>query len=255
MAELAIAKDAKHLIILDIAEPASERMRERLSASGCEIHCIPTDLTLEDEISKALQKISELGLQVDILINNAGVVTGKDFELHSTDEIERSMQVNSIAPMKLTLGLLPKMIRNGRGHIVNISSAAGMLANPGMSVYCASKWALSGWSHSLRIEMERKKTGVQVLTVTPYYIDTGMFRGVSSPLIPVLKPEKVARRIIRAIEKDRIVLRTPVIIYLLPFVKGILPLRILDVVIGKIFGIYDSMKTFKGRNNDERSTG
>ena len=53
-----------------------------------------------------------------------------------------------------------------------------MLSNPEMSVYCASKWAMTGWSDSLRIEMESDKTGIKVLTVTPYYIDTGMFKGV-----------------------------------------------------------------------------
>ncbi|TBW28901.1 SDR family oxidoreductase [Gramella sp. KN1008] len=255
MAELAISRGVSHLIMLDINKKALEQTREQLTSPGCEIHSIPVDLSSEIEIREALKQISARELQVDILINNAGIVTGKDFEKHSEEEIEKSIQVNSIAPMKLTLGLLPQMIRKGSGYIVNISSAAGMLANPGMSVYCASKWALSGWSHSLRIEMERKSTGVKVLTVTPYYIDTGMFRGVSSPLIPILKPEKVAKRIIRAIERERIILRTPGIIYLLPFVKGILPQRMLDVLIGKMFGIYDSMKTFKGRNDDQNPAG
>lgn len=251
MAQKAIENGARHLIALDIDQKALEHTREQLKTPHCEIHCITADLSKETEIAEAIQELAARELQVDILINNAGIVTGKDFEMHSAKEIEKSMQINSIAPMKLTLGLLPQMIKKGSGNIVNISSAAGMLANPGMSVYCASKWALSGWSHSLRIEMERKKTGVKVLTVTPYYIDTGMFKGVSSPLIPILKPEKVVKRIIKAIEKDRIVLRTPGIIYLLPLVKGILPLRMLDIVIGKMFGIYDSMKTFKGRSNDQ----
>jgi len=149
--------------------------------------------------------------------------------------------------MKLSLAFLPDMIKKTESHIVNISSAAAMLANPNMSVYCASKWALSGWSDSLRLEMENAGTGVKVLTVTPYYIATGMFEGVKSPVIPILKPEKVARKIIRAIEKNKSVLRTPRIIYLLPLVKGILPKSLLDIVIGKFFGIYSSMDKFKGR--------
>lgn len=79
---------------------------------------------------------------MDILIHNAGVVTGRDFVNHSKEDIDRTMQVNVDAPMKLILALLPQMIKRGGGHFVKISSAAGMLANPGMSVYCTSKWAL-----------------------------------------------------------------------------------------------------------------
>lgn len=75
--------------------------------------------------------------------------------------------------------------------------------------------------------MEREKTGVKVLTVTPYYIATGMFAGVSSPVIPILKPEKVAGKILKAIEQGKIILR-----------------------LGKLFGIYSSMKTFKGRTHE-----
>ena len=67
---------------------------------------------------------------------------------------------------------------------------------------------MTGWSDSLRLEMQRNETRVKVLTVTPYYIDTGMFAGVKSPVIPILKPEKVAKKIIKAIEDDKIILRT-----------------------------------------------
>lgn len=252
MAELIVQKGAANLIILDIDREALQKAEAKLKNSYCNILVWPTDLSREDEITRCAAEITKRKLQVDILINNAGVVTGRDFKDHSIEEIETTMQVNSIAPMKLSLALLPQMIKRGKGHIVNISSAAGMLANPGMSVYCASKWAISGWSHSLRIEMERERTGIKVLTVTPYYIDTGMFKGVSSPVVPILKPEKAARKILKAVEKDSIILRMPKIIYLLPFIKGILPQRALDLVIGKWFGIYSSMKNFKGRRHDQK---
>lgn len=250
MAKYLIEKGASALIILDINNTALEQVALELKTKNCQILSLNTDLANELQIENAVDKITAQNLQVDILINNAGVVTGKNFSEHSLDDIDMNMQVNAIGPMKLTRLLLPEMLKRKSGHIINISSAASMLSNPGMAVYCASKWAMTGWSDSLRLEMEKDKTGIKVLTVTPYYIDTGMFKGVKSPVIPILKPEKVARKIIRAIEKNRIVLRTPGIIYTLPLVKGLLPKRMLDVVIGKFFGIYNSMNTFKGRANE-----
>ena len=251
MAKISAEKGASNLIILDIDAEGLKISEDNLASADCNLLCLHTDITKESDIDKAVSAIEKTGLQVDILINNAGVVTGKNFADHSFQDIDRNMMVNSIAPMKLTSALLPEMLKRNAGHIVNISSAASMLSNPKMSVYCASKWAMTGWSDSLRIEMEQQKTGVQVLTVTPYYIDTGMFAGVKSPIVPILKPESVAKKIINAIENDKIILRTPWIIYTLPFVSGILPKRLLDIFIGKFFGIYHTMDKFKGRNNDQ----
>jgi len=149
--------------------------------------------------------------------------------------------------MHLCKLFLPGMVQQKNGHIVNIASAAGMVSNPKMSVYAASKWAVIGWSDSLRLEMEALGTGVKVSTVTPYYINTGMFAGVHSSIIPILEPEVAAKRIIRGIEKNRIFIRMPGIVYVLQLVKGILPARWFDVVVGRWMGVYDTMKEFKGR--------
>ena len=251
MAKASVEKGASTLIILDINRTALKEVELQLKTQDCQILSLQTDLSDEVQMQNSVNKIAERGLQVDILINNAGVVTGKNFSEHSLQDIDLNMQVNSIAPMKLTNLLLPEMLKNKNGHIVNISSAASMLSNPGMSVYCASKWAMTGWSDSLRLEMEREKTGIKVLTVTPYYIDTGMFEGVRSPLIPILKPEKVTRGIIKAMEQNRIILRTPLILYTLPLVKGILPKRLFDFFMEKVFGVYSSMDQFKGRQNEK----
>jgi hypothetical protein len=148
--------------------------------------------------------------------------------------------------MHLTLELLPSMTGRGSGHIVNIASAAGLVANPRMSVYCASKWAVIGWSDSLRLEMERLRTGVRVTTVTPFYINTGMFAGVRS-VIPILEPEEAVRRILRGVARNRVFVRMPGIIYLLPLVRGLLPLRAFDWFVGTVLGVYKTMNGFKGR--------
>ena len=112
---------------------------------------------------------------VDIVINCAGIVTGnKTFDKQNITDIERTMNINSVAPMVIALQALPGMLARGKGHICNIASAAGMLSNPKMSVYVASKWAMIGWSDSMRIELKEAGNKVRVTTVAPYYINTGM---------------------------------------------------------------------------------
>lgn len=244
MGEILLRKGLGRLIVWDMSDDNIAAAAERL---GPRAEFQRIDVTDAEAVLERAAGIGESGLPVDILINNAGIVVGRPFADHSLYDIDRTMAVNTMAPMHLTRALLPGMMARGLGHIVNIASAAGMVSNPRMSVYCASKWAVIGWSDSLRLEMEADKTGVRVTTVIPYYIDTGMFDGVKSPVIPILKPEPTANRIVRAIERDLIFLRMPAIVNLLPFVRGILPARAFDVVVGRFFGIYNSMANFTGR--------
>src|SRR5690606_282981 len=88
----------------------------------------------------------------------------------------------------------------------------GIVSNPKMSVYAASKWSLIGWSDSLRLEMKQMDKKVNVTTIMPYYIDTGMFDGVKSK-IPILEPEAAALTIVKAIEKNKKMITIPGYIY------------------------------------------
>lgn len=244
-----LRRGARRLVIWDVREDALVRAAESLRAGGHDVEPHRVDITRLDEVRAALGRMAEAGSRVDVLVNNAGIVVGRQFTAHSHEDIERTMAVNATAPMHLALAVLPGMIERGRGHIVNMASAAGLVSNPGMAVYCASKWAITGWSDSLRIEMERARTGVRVTTVMPYYIDTGMFAGVRSRLLPILRPEPVAREIVRAIEKDRVFLRLPRLLNLVPLMKGAMPVRLFDLVGGEWAGVYRTMDTFVGRRD------
>ncbi len=242
-----LAQGAKHLVIWDIQEATMRRVVAELCGHGYRVEGFRVDLADLTEIEAAAQAIEAAGIVVDVLVNNAGIVVGKTFVDHTPTDITRTMEINVLAPMYLTRNLLPGMIARRGGHIVNMASAAGMVSNPQMSVYCASKWAMIGWSDSLRIEMERARTGVKVTTVTPYYIDTGMFAGVRSRVIPILQPEHVANQIVAAIEQNKRFLRLPGLLNFLPLMRGIMPARWFDMVFGKWLGIYDSMSGFTGR--------
>ncbi len=247
MGKMLLQKGLHTLVIWDINNTLLQSTVEEFTALGykAQPYCIDV-MNTQSMIDGAEQVKKDIG-NIDLLINNAGIIVGKYFTDHTHEDIDRSMIINGSAGMHLCKLFLPGMVQQKNGHIVNIASAAGMVSNPKMSVYAASKWAVIGWSDSLRLEMEALGTGVKVSTVTPYYINTGMFAGVHSSLIPILEPEVAAKRIIRGIEKNRIFIRMPGIVYVLQLVKGILPARWFDVVVGKWMGVYDTMKEFKGR--------
>jgi short-subunit dehydrogenase len=122
-----------------------------------------------------------------------------------------------------------------------------MISNPKMSVYAASKWAVIGWSDSVRIELAERRSKVRFTTVAPFYINTGMFDGVRSRIIPILNPERTSRKIIRAIEHNRDFRGIPFGFHFIRLCQGVLPTALFDFLFGKCFGVYSTMDHFTGR--------
>ncbi len=247
MGQICLQEGAKRLIIWDTDRKKMEDFAFELLTNGYEVHTYYSDVSNIDEITIAANEIKQKFGGIDLLFNNAGVIVGKEFSKHTHKEIDFTMRVNADALMHVALEFIPGMIERKKGHIINIASAAGLFASPKMSVYVASKHAVIGWSESLRLELEAISKDLHVTTVTPSYISTGMFEGVRSPVVPVLKPQTAARRIIAGVKKNKIFIRMPRIVYILPFLKGILPQRWLDVIVGKWFGFHKSMDAFKGK--------
>ena len=253
MGRMALEKGAKCFIIWDINLAGLEATRKELSRYG-KVKGYIVNVADNDIVSAAYKKTVEDCGKIDIVINCAGIVTSnKTFDQQTPEEIVRTMNINAVAPMFVALAALPDMIKRDSGHICNITSAGGMLSNPKMSVYAASKWAATGWSDSVRIELEERKSNVHVTTVTPYYINTGMFDGVKSRIIPILKPEYVCKRIIRAIEKNTRFRGIPFGFHFIRFWQAFLPTRIFDFFFGKVVGLYDAMDEFTGRKNEVES--
>ena len=157
------------------------------------------------------------------------------------------MDINATAPMLITAEFLQDMMDRNSGHICNIASSGGIISNPKMSVYAASKWSLIGWSDSLRLEMKQLNKKVNVTTIMPYYISTGMFAGVQSK-IPIQDPEKASLKIVKAIEKNKKMLTIPGYIYRLTrFGQAVMPIRMFDWFAGSVLGVYKTMEHFTGR--------
>lgn len=247
MGEMALKKGAKALAIWDINEKNIEDTISSHSQYG-KAKGYKVNVTDIENIRQAYADVKNDFGPVDIVIQCAGVVTSnKTFDKNTISDIGRTMTINSIAPMYVAHEILGDMISRDHGHICTIASAAGMISNPKMSVYAASKWAAIGWSDSVRIELRRMGSKVRMSTIAPYYINTGMFDGVSSKIFPILDPVKTSAKIIRAIEKNKDFKGIPFGFHFIRFWQGLLPVRFFDWFFGDVFGIYHTMDHFTGR--------
>jgi all-trans-retinol dehydrogenase (NAD+) len=187
---------------------------------------------------------------VDVVINNAGLVTGEWFLDAPTDKIERLFQVNVLALYWVTRAFLGGMVARNRGCVVTIASAAGLVGVAQQTDYSASKFAAVGFMESLRAELRAQDSSVNTLTVCPFYINTGMFDGVQTKfpaLLPILDEVVVAGQILDSIERGRAMLVLPWFARTLPLVR-LLPIRVFDRV-ADFFGINKTMEFFRGRSH------
>ena len=246
MARRCLEKGAKKVVVWDINEAAIAATVEELSAKG-PVYGHKADISDPASIDLAYEATKAACGDVDILINNAGIITNNKTFAEQTDaDINRTFDINTKGAMFVTLRFLKDMKARGEGHICNITSSAGMLALPKMSLYASSKWAAIGWSQSLRIELEREKSPVKVTTIAPYFINTGMFDGIHS-FFRILPPEEVARKTLRAIEWNLGYRGINFPEHFIRLMQGIFPHRWFNFVFGDLCGLYTVMNHFTGR--------
>lgn len=243
-----IAELGGNLFLWDIDRAGLDSLQGELQRRGIKAFVDVCNLADRAAIYAAAEKTLQQAGHIDVLINNAGVVSGKFITEASDEEILRTFQVNVLAHFWTTRAFLPGMMRRNSGHIVTISSAAGIVGPPRLADYSASKHAAVGLTDSLRVELRRQKSNVRTTLVCPYYIDTGMFVGVKtrfSRLLPIMKPEYVVNRIINAVRRNRQRLVLPWFV-LASYPCRILPTFMFDALID-LFGINRSMDEFTGR--------
>lgn len=242
-----LANAGASLVLWDIDPAGLNQVRAELTGVGHEVDVYTCDLTKRQEIAAvAAQTLLESG-PIDILINNAGIVSGKELLDLSDREIEQTFQVNTLALFWTVRAFLPSMLERDSGHLVTVASAAGLAGTAKLTDYCSSKFAAVGFDESLRLELKRQNSKVITTVVCPFYTDTGMFDGVEtrfSWLLPILKPEAVAERIVNAIQKDQRRLVMPWFIYA-SWPCRLLPVSWFDALMS-FFGISHSMDEFRG---------
>ncbi|MCP4678596.1 MAG: SDR family oxidoreductase [Deltaproteobacteria bacterium] len=238
---LYFAKEGSNIAIVDINDDALSKTEHEISALGVKAKAYRCDVSNREEIETSAEQIKKDFGSIDILVNNAGIAPGGWTYDAEYEQIKKTLDINLLGLIWMTRQFLPEMIERNSGHIVNISSAMGLQAVPRMSDYVATKFGVVGYSDTLRLEMKKHGyTGVKVTIACPSGIDTGMFEGYKPPLLsPLLKPETVAKQIVRAVKKDKPYLRMPFIVKTIPFLKG-LPTGLIDKI-GELLGLYKSM--------------
>uniref|UniRef100_A0A0N4ZSJ3 Short-chain dehydrogenase/reductase 3 n=1 Tax=Parastrongyloides trichosuri TaxID=131310 RepID=A0A0N4ZSJ3_PARTI len=235
------------IIIWDINKEGCINTLNVLKNYNVECWYYIVDISKREEIYEAARKVKKDIGDVDILINNAGIVTGKKI-FDSQDELmELTMAVNTISHFFTTKAFLPSMLERNSGHIVSIASLAGKFGVAGLADYCASKFGAIGFSESVAEEIiSLKKDNVHVTTVCPYYIDTKMFEGVktlSPNLLPILEPEYVVEKIIDAVLTNQEYLYMPKFSYFANILYAIFPVKATRVL-AEYFGVNASIEDF-----------
>ncbi|MFH5824441.1 SDR family NAD(P)-dependent oxidoreductase [Georgenia sp. AZ-5] len=250
-AERAAAEGAAVLVLWGRDTAALDEVAGAVARPGLTVRTDAVDLDDLDALDAAARALlAELGT-IDVLVNNAGVITSNAYfwELRPA-ETTHTLRVNTVAPMRLVGHFLPGMIEDAprAKRILNVASAAGIVPNPRMSVYAASKAAMLTWSDTLRLEVEQAgHRHVAVTTFSPAYVGTGMFAGTRRILLtPELTPERAVDQAWRALLAGRANVITPPTVHVARAARGVLPPRAWDRL-ARFFGVHRSMDGFTGR--------
>jgi short-subunit dehydrogenase len=188
-----------------------QSVAEALRTSGCDVHAIRTDVTIEDDCRNLIEKTIEKYGRIDILINNAGISMRALFKDVNVAVMKRLFDVNFWGAVYCTKFALPHLVRS-HGSVVGISSVAGIIGLPGRTGYSASKYALHGFLETLRIE--NLKNGLHVLIMCAGFTTSDIRKkaltadGTPQGYTPreeekMMTPEQVARAIYRAVKRRR----------------------------------------------------
>jgi short-subunit dehydrogenase len=188
------------------AAARDERRLESLAAEHPAITAVPADVSTDADRAALVKRCEP----VDVLVNNAGVGWKGVVETMPHEKVRQLFDVNVLALIDLTQRVLPGMLERRRGHIVNVGSIAGYVAAPGETVYCATKFAVQGFTDGLRREVARR--GVQVTLIAPGPIKTEFMARIRTgepatepgALDYGLPPESVAKAIERALTRKRV---------------------------------------------------
>ncbi len=206
----ALRSKGAHVVLADINSQGLQQAEERLrqhspEATGSILH-VATDVTSEEQVQALMQQaVATLG-RIDLVVTSAGVGHGGPIDLFTAAQMQQMMNINFMGTYHCVRAALPSMRQEHSGHFVFLSSVAGKLGAAYLTGYCASKWAIRGFSSALRVELHGTRIGVT--TVYPAWVETPMIHQDEAGMqhlnvIAMLTADQVAAEILQAVVDDR----------------------------------------------------
>jgi uncharacterized protein len=231
------AKLHAKIILVSRNEERLKKIATELSKYKTEIFVYVCDISKKEQVTQMGQAILEKFGTIDVLVNNAGFGIYNIVEETTIDEIESQMATNFFGMVYCIKTFLPKMIEQKSGHIVNVASVAASIGIPRMASYCASKFAMLGFSESLYHELKGKGIGITV--VSPIMVRTNFFDHESFGKMPrysslSLDPKTVACAVVKAASSPRLEIVVPQVVRFAIWIKQTLP-YLINPIIGGIF--------------------
>jgi short-subunit dehydrogenase len=208
---LRLAEEGATLFLVDIDEKGLVDTAVESRSRGVEVITRRCDVAEPREVSSAVAEALSRWNGVDILINNAGITYYGKTERMAADHWDRLLRVNLLSHIQFTRELLPSLLARREAHVLNVCSVLGLIGMPKVAAYCASKFAMVGFSESLRNELGRQGLGVTALC--PGFVRTNLF--TNAPLEAKVEehklppsaisttPERVANAAVKAIYRNR----------------------------------------------------
>ncbi|XP_075716910.1 17-beta-hydroxysteroid dehydrogenase 13-like [Rhinoderma darwinii] len=214
------------LVLWDINKNGVEETAAECRKIGAKVFTYLVDCSKREEISKAADKVKQEVGDVNILINNAGVVFCADLLSLEDSQIQKIFDVNVLAHFWTTRAFLPSMMRKNHGHIVTIASSAGLFGVPFLVDYCSTKFAAVGYHKALTAELSAlQMSGIKTTCLCPVFVDTGFVKNPTTRFAPVLLPENVVKTLIDGVLTNKKMIYIPPYVSLSGILELILPER------------------------------
>ena len=199
---LALAKAGANIVVSDINLDDCNKLVEEIKAINGNALAVKTDVSNPEDVSQMINLTTEKFGKVDILVNNAGIYMQKSFTDVTEQDFDRTLDINLKGVFLCSKAVVPEMIKQGKGKIINIASIAGQVGFANSSAYCASKGAIINITRELALELAQYK--INVNAIGPGVIETDMTKDLledkatketllaNIPLSRIGKPEDIA---------------------------------------------------------------
>jgi len=243
---LRFAREQAEVCIWDLPsqQQAMDETKHLVEAAGGVCRAFAVDITNSHMVKELVALMETSGASIEVLINNAGVAVKKPFLEHTEQELERTLKVNTLGPMLVCQAVMPLMEKRGSGHVVVVSSLMDSMVACDLSVYTASKWAVTAWVECLRWELQVACSPIALTVVRPWIVATPMFKDAHffshymRHLIPPTTPEAVAEATLSAVLSNSASVTVPSQMAVMGYAYQLLP-RSIAAWVNEITGARD----------------